>query len=346
MISSNGLIPPGIFPNQSSIPNGLNPDSNQVDKKELYTMVIEADPSIPPNQTLYIKNINDRIKIDVLKRDLMELFGKYGKILQIVAMKSFWRRGQAWIVFDNVESSTQAMNELQGFKIYGHTLQINYALEKSDIVSIPEGTFVQRPKGPKKPKKILQREMMLKQLYNSNPSNPLLTQNPVNPAHNLMGNPESFGFSDAPVNNLNMGTMELQGQVVNNLNLPYQPHNLTHPFPTHHSPGFSDDPSLMKRNRTLFVENLPDNISHNDVNNLFHNMPGFVETKLIASKHVAFIDFDNEFNSNYSLQGNFNIILTLFSTSRQITQRAADQDNIRKVIQPLEYNNLLTCKFY
>lgn len=54
--------------------------------------VIEADPDIPPNETIYIKNINDRVKLSVLKAYLEQIFNQFGTIRQIVAMGSFWRR--------------------------------------------------------------------------------------------------------------------------------------------------------------------------------------------------------------------------------------------------------------
>ena len=47
-----------------------------------------------PNQTLYIKNINEKVKKDVLKKQLYMLFSQYGKVKQIVACKGIKLRGQ------------------------------------------------------------------------------------------------------------------------------------------------------------------------------------------------------------------------------------------------------------
>jgi RNA recognition motif-containing protein len=49
---------------------------------------------LEPNQTIYIKNINEKVKKDVLKKQLYMLFSQYGKVKQIVACKGIKLRGQ------------------------------------------------------------------------------------------------------------------------------------------------------------------------------------------------------------------------------------------------------------
>lgn len=49
---------------------------------------------LEPNQTIYIKNINEKIKKDVLKKQLYMLFSQYGRVKQIVACKGIKLRGQ------------------------------------------------------------------------------------------------------------------------------------------------------------------------------------------------------------------------------------------------------------
>ena len=36
---------------------------------------------ITPNQTLYINNINEKIKLDVLKKLFIMIFSQYGKVI-------------------------------------------------------------------------------------------------------------------------------------------------------------------------------------------------------------------------------------------------------------------------
>src|SRR4051794_30908568 len=47
------------------------------------------------------------------------LFATYGVVLDIVAIRNQKMRGQAHIVFRDVDSSTQAMRALQGFDFFG-----------------------------------------------------------------------------------------------------------------------------------------------------------------------------------------------------------------------------------
>ncbi|CAG8843066.1 36823_t:CDS:2, partial [Racocetra persica] len=63
--------------------------------------------SILPNQTLYARNLNEKINKDA-----------YGRILDIVALKTIKMRGQAFIVFKEIQSATAAMRGLNGFNFY------------------------------------------------------------------------------------------------------------------------------------------------------------------------------------------------------------------------------------
>ncbi|KAF7442609.1 U2 small nuclear ribonucleoprotein [Pyrenophora tritici-repentis] len=72
-----------------------------------------------PNRTLYVRNLPDKLQKEDLKRNLYMLFATYGVILDIVALKTMKMRGQAHVVFRDVDSSTQAMRALQAFTFFG-----------------------------------------------------------------------------------------------------------------------------------------------------------------------------------------------------------------------------------
>lgn len=74
---------------------------------------------ILPNQTIYIKNLNDKINKQQLKKSLYHLFSQFGSILDIVALKTMKLRGQAWIVFDSIQTSTNALNKMDGYNFFG-----------------------------------------------------------------------------------------------------------------------------------------------------------------------------------------------------------------------------------
>ncbi len=42
---------------------------------------------IPPNQTLYVKNVTDKVKKEPLKKQLYMAFSAYGRVIDVVVMK-------------------------------------------------------------------------------------------------------------------------------------------------------------------------------------------------------------------------------------------------------------------
>lgn len=69
--------------------------------------------------SLYIRNLPDKLAKQDLKRNLYMLFATYGVILDVVALKTMKMRGQAHVVFRDIDTSTQAMRALQGFTFFG-----------------------------------------------------------------------------------------------------------------------------------------------------------------------------------------------------------------------------------
>ncbi|XP_020608892.1 U1 small nuclear ribonucleoprotein A-like [Orbicella faveolata] len=107
----------------------------------------------PPNQTIYINNLNEKVKKDELKKSLYAIFSQFGPILDIVALKTLKMRGQAFVVFRDLTSATNALRSMQGFPFYDKPMRIQYAKSKSDAVAKKEGTYVQREKKPKEKRK-------------------------------------------------------------------------------------------------------------------------------------------------------------------------------------------------
>ncbi|KAG2327582.1 hypothetical protein Bca52824_010310 [Brassica carinata] len=108
---------------------------------------------IPPNQSIYIKNLNERIKKEELKRSLYCLFSQFGRILDVVALKTPKLRGQAWVAFSDVTAATNAVRQMQNFPFYDKPMRIQFAKEKSDCIAKEEGTFVPKDKKRKKQEK-------------------------------------------------------------------------------------------------------------------------------------------------------------------------------------------------
>ncbi|KAJ5142049.1 uncharacterized protein N7443_006765 [Penicillium atrosanguineum] len=102
----------------------------------------DAKATVPPNQTLYCTNLPDKLRKHDLRSSLYTLFSTYGTVLDVVAMKTNKMRGQAHVVFKDVQASTQAMRSLQGFDFFGKEMKIVYAKGASGVIAKLRGTYV------------------------------------------------------------------------------------------------------------------------------------------------------------------------------------------------------------
>jgi len=117
---------------------------------------LEASPSKShtetmnqPNATLYVKNIDWKIKKGLLRRALYALFSRHGKVLEIVALRKDGLRGQAFVIMEDIQSATAALQAEQGFSFFGKDLAIEYARAKSDRISKRDGDYVPKAKRQK-----------------------------------------------------------------------------------------------------------------------------------------------------------------------------------------------------
>jgi len=82
--------------------------------------------------SVYVRNLEERIKVDQLKEALTELFSEYGEIVDVVAKTNLKAKGQAFIVFDSIESAQKAIDEVQGFELFEKPMQLAFAKTRSD----------------------------------------------------------------------------------------------------------------------------------------------------------------------------------------------------------------------
>lgn len=122
------------------------------------------DGKTMPNQSLYIQNLPEKLQKGDLRRSLYMLFSSYGPVLDITALKTSKMRGQAHVLFRDVQSATQAMNQCQEFEFFGRPMvsaravklnimrthadqcyvkRISYAKNKSDTLARLTGTYKQ-----------------------------------------------------------------------------------------------------------------------------------------------------------------------------------------------------------
>ncbi|RLN54211.1 hypothetical protein BBJ29_008118 [Phytophthora kernoviae] len=101
---------------------------------------------VPPNHTIYLNNLNDKIKADRMKATLYASLSQHGKILEIVMGRARRLRGQAWVTFDDIPSASNALRAVNGSVVFDKPVVIHFAKEKADVIAQREGTFVPREK--------------------------------------------------------------------------------------------------------------------------------------------------------------------------------------------------------
>lgn len=93
----------------------------------------DADDGVP-KETLYAKNLNDKINPDTMKHNLYLLFSTYGDVIDIVFKPKNKRlRGQAHIIFSSTSHATRALDELQNMMFFEKELQMLYAKKRSKV---------------------------------------------------------------------------------------------------------------------------------------------------------------------------------------------------------------------
>ena len=109
-----------------------------ISTSEPTTAAPPEEPEVTPCETLYIQNLNEKIKPEgtlssiktpsriftfyfrliVMKATLKGLFKSYGEVLDVVAHSNLRMRGQAFVSFADAEIAKKAMKDVQRFPLY------------------------------------------------------------------------------------------------------------------------------------------------------------------------------------------------------------------------------------
>ena len=232
-----------------------------------------AAPENPPRETIYVNNLNERINKDELKKSLYAAFSQFGPILDIVALKTFKMRGQAFVVFRDIEAATQAVRQMQSFPFYDKPMRITYAKTKSDALSLFDGTFTElseAAKGERAAKRKADREAREAKAS---------AKKAAREEAAAAGDDDAAGPSGAAP--------------------PTQAPALPEP-----GPGAPSQPTVALPNPILFVENLPDQVNEMMLSMLFQQFPGYKEVRLVPGKSgIAFVEFESEAQSGVAMGG-------------------------------------------
>ncbi|KAL2206665.1 RNA recognition domain-containing protein [Sarocladium strictum] len=96
--------------------------------------------SSDPIATVYVQNLEERVKPESLTNALRTIFSQFGNVIDIVAKQNLKAKGQAFVVFEKAESAQEAISEVHGFELFGKPLRCALARSKSDKTIEQTGT--------------------------------------------------------------------------------------------------------------------------------------------------------------------------------------------------------------
>ena len=85
-----------------------------------------------PNKTLYVRNLDESIKLPILKEELQTIFSQFGNVINVIAHKNIRMRGQAFVVFEEQLAAEKALGSVQKFPFHGKQMEVHYARSQSD----------------------------------------------------------------------------------------------------------------------------------------------------------------------------------------------------------------------
>ncbi|KAG6879818.1 hypothetical protein C0992_011101 [Termitomyces sp. T32_za158] len=222
-------------------------------------------------ETLYIQNLNEKIKTDVIKSSLKNLFKTYGDVLDVVAHGNLRMRGQAFVSFASKDSASRALRDVQRFPLYSKPMQISFARTRSDAV--------------------------VKKLDADN-YDAHKTQRDDHKKKTRYTNPLKQRFRAKRM------ASEMDGAAA---------------MPALKRPNVQMPDEYLPPNKILFLQNLPESVTKEQLIALFSPYPNLYEVRLIPTKRdIAFVEFVDEGSAgvakdalhNYKLDGENKIKIT------------------------------------
>jgi len=209
-----------------------------------------------PSKTLYVRNLNESVKLPILKQDLQTTFSQFGNVLNVIAHKNLRMRGQAFVVFEDLAGAEAALEQVRGFEYHGKKMDVQFAKSASDDTVVREQgeeAYEQHKKRRLEQKGISLNMAAIKGLEQRKAAEA------TNKAKRLQQTTQQ------PVR---------------------KPRPAAPPAAVQqHNPP----------NKVLFISNLPDTASKEDLIQIYGKFDGFREVRMVPGrKGIAFVEYDTE----------------------------------------------------
>ncbi|KAH8155442.1 uncharacterized protein LAJ45_00452 [Morchella importuna] len=214
-----------------------------------------------PSCTVYIRNLEESIKIPLLKQSLTTIFSQYGNIVDLVAKKNLKAKGQAFVVFDSPQAAEQAIKEVQAFPLFDKPMVLAFAKTRSDAT-------VKRDAGEDSAEFEAHKRRRLAEKERKQALAAIESQR-----RPTAGAGAASQAADAP-----KATAKKAGGGLKS----------TAPAA---APQIPDE--YLPPNTTLFLQNLPDDTDETMLTSLFGRFDGFKEVRMVPGrKGIAFVEFE------------------------------------------------------
>ncbi|KAG9247705.1 RNA recognition domain-containing protein, partial [Calycina marina] len=208
---------------------------------------------------VYVRNLEERIKVEQLKEALTELFSEYGEIVDIVAKTNLKAKGQAFIVFDTVGGAQKAIEEIQGFELFEKPMQLAFARTRSDA-TVKRGGNEEEFESHKR-RRLAEKD--------KKKAAELAEQSALNRNNATLANPE-VARPIKPIRGTGLKSSNPAGAAV---------------IPDEYLPP----------NKILFVQQLPEDYDVDALMTIFGRFEGFREVRMVPGRRgIAFVEYETE----------------------------------------------------
>lgn len=222
------------------------------------------------SNSVYAKNLEERIKVDQLKEALTEIFSEYGNIIDLVAKTNLKAKGQAFIVFDDPASAAKAIEEVNGFELFDKPMQLDFARTRSDATVLKEDG----DDGLDRWKRSRQAERDRKSAQET------ATQKLKRPAGQAATATTATAAADAAG-----GLTARPAKAQKGAGLKGTSTNSAAVIPDEYLPP----------NKILFLRDLPEDYNADGLSRIFSRFEGFKEVRMVPGrKGIAFVEYEAE----------------------------------------------------
>lgn len=229
-----------------------------------------------------MRNLEERVKPDVLKETLRAIFSEYGNVIDIVAKTNLKAKGQAFVVFDKPESAEAAIDEIQGFELFEKPMHLALARTRSDATVLKTGN---EDEFDAHKRRRMAEKGTPPLLFFHGAHNPRLTCVPLADKKKALEAAEEqkrlkrplpgapAEIAARPAKNARGAGLKATGQAASAV------------VPDEYLPP----------NRILFVQNLPDDYDKDVLTSIFNRFDGFREVRMVPGRSgIAFVEYDGE----------------------------------------------------